>query len=821
MSVALPDVYYLDDPSDGASKHLLATLGVEVVRGLAHLDAAKDAAAAAAKTRRADEFDDARESPWLEEHRCEHPVFLHVTGGCAFVDVRDSADAWVRVVLRDGDGVLLAPAGPGDALVAGSPAAAAAAGASPSRPTYWRVVLPHGSDAVPVPVYPADIDADSRMSTRAHPVPVTAPVSGPPARITAIAPHHGAALEKLLPFPIARFPSSASAEARSLSTPHFSRPGVGPHTRSVVVDLCESFYRLGWVTGTGGSISIRHGDRIFMAPSGVQKERMQPQDMFVLDTEGREIYSPLPVPGRPRLKLSQCAPLFHHAFTLRGAGACIHTHDINAVLVTLLAGATGTEFRITHQEMIKGIMGHGFLDTCVVPIIENTPHECDLADSLGEAMRKYPRSNAVLVRRHGVYVWGSSWEAAKTQAECYHYLFEAAVRMRAIGVDPAEVPVRVEHGIGAGRSYGSGHENAGGHGSARGEAGAHASSSSSTSAAAAAAVGGKRPLEHAADHEAGCGCGSHGAEPKRGSAAVAGASSASSSSAVSDGFHGGAGTSAMAVDSGAASAAAASSHSSTIPALADYSSVLLDVEGCTTSIQFVTETLFPYAAAHVRRWLHDNIATPEGRADAAALVEQSVADVAAGVDGARAVALSAAQAAAGGPALVDALAANVAWQMSLNRKTGCLKQLQGHVWRAGYEGGALKGHVFPDTPPALRAWVEAGKRVYIYSSGSREAQRLLFKHSEAGDLRPLLSGYFDTRTGPKLEAPSYADIALSLGVDAPSKVLFLTDSLAEAVAASKAGMRVVVTDRPGNVPLPADQPFAVAKTLLEVAARRG
>ena len=123
-----------------------------------------------------------------------------------------------------------------------------------------------------------------------------------------------------------------------------------------------------------------------MAPSGVQKERMQPQDIYVLDSEGAALYTPQPLPGKPRLKLSQCAPLFHHAFTLRGAGACIHTHDLNAVLCTL---QSETEFRITHQEMIKGIAGHGFLDELVVPVIENTPHECDLAESLGEAMRRY------------------------------------------------------------------------------------------------------------------------------------------------------------------------------------------------------------------------------------------------------------------------------------------------------------------------------------------------------------------------------------------------------------------------------------------------
>ncbi len=123
--------------------------------------------------------------------------------------------------------------------------------------------------------------------------------------------------------------------------------------RELVSELCASFYTLGWVTGTGGSISVKHGNRIFMAPSGVQKERMQPQDIFVLDSTGQQVgghilgvaalfsivtlqlYAPEPLPGKSRLKLSQCAPLFQHAFSLRKAGACIHTHDVSAVMCTL------------------------------------------------------------------------------------------------------------------------------------------------------------------------------------------------------------------------------------------------------------------------------------------------------------------------------------------------------------------------------------------------------------------------------------------------------------------------------------------------------
>ena len=109
----------------------------------------------------------------------------------------------------------------------------------------------------------------------------------------------------------------------------------------------------------------------------------------------------------------------------------IHSHSIHAMMATLLFG---TELSISHLEMIKGIEGMGFHDRLIVPIIENTAHECDLAEALGEAIVAYPDTHAVLVRRHGVYVWGRDWVRAKTHAECYDYLFRAAVEMRRMGI---------------------------------------------------------------------------------------------------------------------------------------------------------------------------------------------------------------------------------------------------------------------------------------------------------------------------------------------------------------------------------------------------
>jgi methylthioribulose-1-phosphate dehydratase len=164
-----------------------------------------------------------------------------------------------------------------------------------------------------------------------------------------------------------------------------------------------------------------------MAPSGVQKERMTPEQMFSIALDG----SILARPDDPALRPSECSSLFLHAINLRNAGAVIHSHSLHALLATLLFD---DEFVISHLEMIKGIEGHGYADTLVVPIIENTARECDLADALAAAIVAYPRSHSVLVRRHGVYVWGSDWTRAKTHAECYDYLFRAAVEMRRLGI---------------------------------------------------------------------------------------------------------------------------------------------------------------------------------------------------------------------------------------------------------------------------------------------------------------------------------------------------------------------------------------------------
>ncbi|KAF2403730.1 Methylthioribulose-1-phosphate dehydratase [Trichodelitschia bisporula] len=211
------------------------------------------------------------------------------------------------------------------------------------------------------------------------------------------------------------------------------------HPANLICELCRGFYRLGWVTGTGGGTSIRHHDHIYIAPSGVQKEMMVPTDMFVMDFHSKEYLR------KPQaLKPSACTPLFLAAFTKRGAGCCIHTHSQWAVLITLLVEReSGPDacFEIEQMEMIKGIpKGPGkqgalsYFDRLRIPIIENTAQEEDLTEALEQAMDNYPDTYAVLVRRHGIYTWGDNVHKAKTQCECLDYLFQVAVEMKKLGL---------------------------------------------------------------------------------------------------------------------------------------------------------------------------------------------------------------------------------------------------------------------------------------------------------------------------------------------------------------------------------------------------
>ncbi|XP_075060609.1 enolase-phosphatase E1 isoform X2 [Mixophyes fleayi] len=147
--------------------------------------------------------------------------------------------------------------------------------------------------------------------------------------------------------------------------------------------------------------------------------------------------------------------------------------------------------------------------------------------------------------------------------------------------------------------------------------------------------------------------------------------------------------------------------------------------------------------------------------------------------------------------VIQGVVDNVHWQMSQDRKTTALKQLQGHMWRCAYATGQVKGEVYEDVQPALRKWRGAGMKLYIYSSGSVEAQKLLFGYSIEGDLLEFFHGHFDTAVGSKVQSESYRRIADSIGCST-GNIFFLTDVTKEAQAAKEAGMHVALVVRSGN-----------------------
>lgn len=218
---------------------------------------------------------------------------------------------------------------------------------------------------------------------------------------------------------------------------------VAPRDRAtprLISELCKQFYALGWVSGTGGGISIRDAEGVWIAPSGVQKERIDPDDVYLLRDGVWDRVEVLEAPRDPKLRISECQPLFFNAYRQRNAGAVIHSHSVWAVLAARLAGASSGpdgaagEFVSRNLEMQKGLRGHGCFDELRVPIIPNTARESQLTASMAAAMDLHPDVDAVIVAGHGIYVWGRDWIEAKTQAECLDFLMRVAVEGHRLGL---------------------------------------------------------------------------------------------------------------------------------------------------------------------------------------------------------------------------------------------------------------------------------------------------------------------------------------------------------------------------------------------------
>lgn len=251
---------------------------------------------------------------------------------------------------------------------------------------------------------------------------------------------------------------------------------------------------------------------------------------------------------------------------------------------------------------------------------------------------------------------------------------------------------------------------------------------------------------------------------------------------------------------------------------------LLDIEGTVAPLSLTSEVLFPYARARFEEFLRNGIAEFEAFVKRSASVIERTgfgpAEMGQGsvfqdlmlltmenrreadpdaprilpgeTAGQQTVSMSPAFA-------VEKSLPYIYWLMDRDRKSTALKSMQGKIWKLGFESGELKGTLFEDVPAAFSRWSQIG-RMAIYSSGSVEAQELLFRYSTFGDLKPLISGYFDTRTGPKTEAGSYQQIAREMEVE-PAEVLFISDAVRELDAARESGCQTRLAVRPGNPPI--------------------
>ncbi|MCI0361988.1 MAG: acireductone synthase [Planctomycetaceae bacterium] len=221
--------------------------------------------------------------------------------------------------------------------------------------------------------------------------------------------------------------------------------------------------------------------------------------------------------------------------------------------------------------------------------------------------------------------------------------------------------------------------------------------------------------------------------------------------------------------------------------------ILLDIEGTTSSISFVYDVMFPYVRKHLTFEVPTNWEEPDYIAAFEAIAHDAGHE-------SLAAWLSTHRLSRNNPLkAADVVCREVIRQMDADLKATGLKQLQGLIWQAGFESGALMAHVYDDVPPALAAWNAAGKDVRIYSSGSIQAQRLFFGHTIAGNLLSHFRGHYDTTTGPKKEADSYRKIAADFGIP-PGEILFLSDIVAELDAARAAGLQTTLVIRPGNAP---------------------
>lgn len=223
---------------------------------------------------------------------------------------------------------------------------------------------------------------------------------------------------------------------------------------------------------------------------------------------------------------------------------------------------------------------------------------------------------------------------------------------------------------------------------------------------------------------------------------------------------------------------------------------LLDIEGTTTPISFVHDTLYPYAKARIPGFILNNLSGLKFELDQLAAEHAAETDYKAEFR----------------PDSANSVSDYLKYLIDEDRKSTPLKAIQGMIWQTGFESGEIVSPVFEDVPAAFRRWKAADRLIAIFSSGSIMAQQLLFRYTEEGDLTQFISNYFDTNTGPKREQKSYAAIAAEMKLQ-PAEVHFISDIVQELDAARAAGMQTSLAVRPGNKQVEDDGAHSLITTL--------
>ena len=426
-----------------------------------------------------------------------------------------------------------------------------------------------------------------------------------------------------------------------------------------------AIHRRGWCDGTGGNFScvLRWQPlELLMAPSGVDKGSVAPEQLIVVDAAGAVLKGA----GRASAETALHLALVETC----GAGAVLHTHSQAGTLLSQHYAATnaGVAFLVLQDlEMLKGLEGIASHATSVsIPVLGNDQDLARLRSKAEHHLAAAPYG--LLIAGHGLYAWGKDLTTARRHLEILEFLLEQHWRQLLLQGLSAR-----QHGRAVVQRHGVSH-------------------------------------------------------------------------------------------------------------------VLLDIEGTTCPVSFVSDTLFPYAAEHLGSFLNEQHQDPQ--------VKELLAEVAkAWAEDPDPEAQSIRQ--KRGSTGSDDVVSYLLWLISKDRKLAPLKELQGMIWDIGYQGGKLQGPLFEDVPSALRQWHAAGLQLAVYSSGSVGAQQLIYGYSSGGDLRSLFGHWFDTRVGSKRDQSSYIKIAESL--DVPShQILFISDTLAECEAAAASGMQVLLSIRPGN-----------------------